>query len=102
MAIRLQNRRGTAAEWTSTNPTLASGEIGFETDTAKFKIGTGTARWTDLQYSSTTSSFGLNDLTDVTTADKTDGSVLYYDSSSSTFKADDVNTKLTLADGGNF
>lgn len=102
MAIRLQNRRGTAAEWTSANPTLASGEIGFETDTAKFKIGTGTARWTDLIYSSTTSTFALNSLSDVDDSDKVDGSVLYYDSGSSSFKADDVNTKLTLADGGNF
>lgn len=102
MAIRIQNRRGTAAEWTAANPTLAAGEIGFETDTAKFKIGTGSTEWDDLVYSSTTSNFALNDLTDVSTADKTDGSILYYDSSSSSFKADDVNTKLTLADGGNF
>ena len=102
MAIRIQNRRGTAAEWTAANPTLAAGEIGFETDTARFKIGTGSAAWDDLLYSSTTSDFALNDLSDVSTTNKTDGSVLYYDSSSSSFKADDVNTKLTLADGGNF
>ena len=34
--------------------------------------------------------------------DKVDGSVIYYDSSSATFKADATTTKLTLVDGGNF
>lgn len=43
-------RRGTAAEWTSANPTLGSGELGFETDTARLKIGTGTTQWANLNY----------------------------------------------------
>lgn len=47
---QVQVRRATAATWTSTNPTLAAGEIGFETDTNKFKIGTGSAVWTALSY----------------------------------------------------
>lgn len=46
----IQIRRDTAAAWTSANTTLATGEIGFETDTNKFKIGNGTA-WTALVYS---------------------------------------------------
>lgn len=50
MAIQLQIRRDTAANWTSTNPTLASGEIGFETDTARLKIGDGATAWTSLAY----------------------------------------------------
>lgn len=52
MAVQtqIQVRRGTAATWTSTNPTLAAGEIGFETDTGKFKIGTGSSVWTGLPY----------------------------------------------------
>tara|TARA_R100000231_G_scaffold3877_1_gene6728 strand:- start:56 stop:280 length:225 start_codon:yes stop_codon:yes gene_type:complete len=33
---------------------------------------------------------------------KVDGSVVYYDSSSATFKADSTTTKLTLVNGGNF
>jgi hypothetical protein len=48
MATRMQQRRGTAAEWTSVNPVLAAGEIGFETDTGQFKIGDGTNAWADL------------------------------------------------------
>jgi hypothetical protein len=39
MSTKIQVRRGTAAQWTAANPTLDSGEIGFETDTGKFKIG---------------------------------------------------------------
>jgi hypothetical protein len=53
MAVQtqIQTRRGTAASWTSTNPTLAAGEIGFETDTGKFKIGNGSTAWASLAYS---------------------------------------------------
>jgi uncharacterized protein (AIM24 family) len=47
---QVQVRRGTAAQWTSANPTLASGEWGFETDTGKVKIGDGTTAWTSLAY----------------------------------------------------
>jgi hypothetical protein len=52
MAVQtqIQVRRGTAASWTSTNPTLAAGEIGFETDTGKYKIGTGSDTWNALSY----------------------------------------------------
>jgi hypothetical protein len=47
---QMQVRRGTASSWTSTNPTLAAGELGFETDTGKFKIGNGSSTWTSLLY----------------------------------------------------
>jgi hypothetical protein len=50
MAARMQQRRGTASQWTSANPVLGSGEIGFETDTSKFKIGDGTSTWSNLTY----------------------------------------------------
>ena len=50
MATRMQQRRGTAAQWTAANPTLAAGEIGFETDTSKFKMGTGSNAWNTLAY----------------------------------------------------
>lgn len=52
MAIQIQYRRGTAAEWTSANPTLAEGEPGYETDTGKFKVGNGSTAWNSLVYSS--------------------------------------------------
>ena len=50
VVTQIQVRRGTAAQWTSTNPTLASGEWGFETDTGKAKIGNGSTNWTGLSY----------------------------------------------------
>jgi hypothetical protein len=49
---RIQLRRDTAAAWTSGNPTLQAGELGFETDTGKFKLGTGVVTWTSLDYAS--------------------------------------------------
>lgn len=51
MAVRIQFRRGTSAEWTAANPTLSSGEFGFETDTRQFKIGNGSTNWAGLGYS---------------------------------------------------
>jgi hypothetical protein len=50
MATKIQLRRGTAAEWTSANPTLAQGEIGVETDTKMFKLGDGSTAWATLNY----------------------------------------------------
>jgi hypothetical protein len=50
MATRMQQRRGTASQWTSANPILNAGEMGWESDTNKFKIGDGTNHWADLDY----------------------------------------------------
>jgi hypothetical protein len=50
VTAQIQLRKGTAAAWTSANPTLASGEVGYETDTGKQKIGDGTTAWTSLAY----------------------------------------------------
>jgi hypothetical protein len=43
-------RRDTAANWTTKNPILAQGEMGYETDTGYLKIGTGSLNWEDLDY----------------------------------------------------
>lgn len=45
-------RRDTAANWTSNNPTLIVGEVGFETDTGKMKVGSGVS-WTSTPYTNT-------------------------------------------------
>ena len=63
MTSRLQNRRDTAANWTSNNPTLGAGEIGYETDTAKYKIGTGSTAWTSLAYAYTAGTAGAQGTT---------------------------------------
>lgn len=52
MAIQIQLRRDTAANWTSVNPILAAGEEGYETDTGKRKIGDGSTPWAGLPYAS--------------------------------------------------
>lgn len=57
MSVQILLRRGTAAEWTSTNPILASGEFGYETDTKKLKIGDGSTAWTSLAYSEDKATF---------------------------------------------
>lgn len=50
MAVIIQLRGGTAAQWTSANPILAEREFVLETDTNKSKIGDGVTHWNDLPY----------------------------------------------------
>ena len=50
MGYRIQVARGSAAWWTSVNPTLSQGEPGLETDTGKLKYGDGVTAWTSLAY----------------------------------------------------
>lgn len=50
MTIKVQIRRGLSTAWTAANTILSSGEIGYETDTKKMKIGDGTTAWTSLAY----------------------------------------------------
>ena len=64
MAVQIQIRRGTAAAWTSANPTLAAGEFAVETDTDKYKFGDGSTAWTSLGYSSLPSTAISNTVVD--------------------------------------
>lgn len=50
MAVNILLRRGTAAEWTASNPVLLEGEVGVETDTKKLKVGDGLTVWASLPY----------------------------------------------------
>jgi len=50
MAYRILFRRDTAANWSTNNPVLASGEPGYETDSGKMKVGDGTTAWSSLDY----------------------------------------------------
>ncbi len=79
MANKIQIRRDTAANWTSTNPTLSQGEQGYEIDTGKFKIGDGTTAWTSLSYL-----LGYTDAdvdTHLNTSTATNGEYLSWDGS---------------------
>lgn len=71
--VRMQQRRGTAAQWISANPILAAGEIGVETDTLLTKIGNGANSWTALPY---VVSSGLASLSELT---PTDGQTVEWD-----------------------
>ena len=50
MAVNILLRRGTAAEWTASNPILLEAEVGVETDTKKLKVGDGLTVWASLPY----------------------------------------------------
>ena len=54
MANIIKPRRDTAANWASVNPTLAAGEIGYDTTNKQFKVGTGSTAWTSLPFSTET------------------------------------------------
>ena len=49
MAVKIQFRRDLAANWGSST-VLASGEVGYETDTGNIKIGNGSTQWSALAY----------------------------------------------------
>ena len=51
MADIIKMRRDTAANWTTANPILADGELGFEKDTKCYKMGDGVTSWNDLDSS---------------------------------------------------
>lgn len=46
----IQVRRGSSVQWSAQNPVLSSGELGFETDTNRLKIGNGIENWISLNY----------------------------------------------------
>ncbi len=48
MAIRIQLRRDTSANWASVDPVLAEGEPGLDTDTGELKFGDGSTAWSSL------------------------------------------------------
>lgn len=59
MAVQtlMQVRRGTLSQWNAANVSLGAGilyqgELGYETDTGRFKIGDGSTAWSSLSYAS--------------------------------------------------
>ena len=79
---RILLRRDTSSNWTSGNAVLASGEVGYETNTGKFKIGNGSTAWTSLTYASVPIGLSvLDDLSDVTITSAADGDFLRWNGS---------------------
>ena len=94
----IQIRRGTAAQWTSANPTLAAGEWGLETDTGKVKIGDGTTAWNSEPY------IGAGTVTSVTAGTGLSGGTITgsgtiaIDSTVATLTGSQTLTNKTLTD----
>jgi hypothetical protein len=71
---RIQVRRGTLTQWNAAAATLGNGilyqgEIGYETDTGRFKIGDGSTAWATLNYGSVRSVTGVSGI--IATTDST-------------------------------
>jgi hypothetical protein len=58
MATRIQVRRGTNTQWSTTDPILNEGEFGYSTTDSQFKIGDGETIWSELTYVPSESSLG--------------------------------------------
>jgi len=71
---QIQVRRGTATQWSNTNPVLASGEPGFDTTNSLLKVGDGTSAWSSLSSNVGVGDAGLLSIAGLTTVS---GSYLY-------------------------
>lgn len=49
---QIQLRRDTLANWLTADPVLATGEVGCETDTGRFKVGDGASMYSQIPYQS--------------------------------------------------
>jgi hypothetical protein len=99
----IQIRRGTAAQWTSANPTLTAGEWGYESDTNKAKIGDGSTAWTSLSYFGGTGDVtltGTQTLTNKTLTDPKINLAFNADSGSSYTAVLTDNGKVVTMDNG--
>ena len=105
MAIQIQIRRDTAANWTSVDPTLAEGEFGLETDTNQLKIGDGVLAWTALAYFISGNPFDqdLNTTDAVVFAGLTNNAIIYPTSDGTAGQSivTDGSGNLSFATAGN-
>jgi hypothetical protein len=98
MATRIQVRRGSSSDWSTANPTLAAGEIAYNTTLDQIKIGDGSTVFNSLEYFPTLSdaqTFTNKTLTSplISGLTITDGTVIVEGTT-----ANDFETTLTFTD----
>jgi hypothetical protein len=98
VVTQIQIRRGTASQWTSANPTLASGEFGYESDTGKFKIGNGSTAWTSLSYQGAGTVTSITAGTGLSGGTITTSGTIAIDSTVATLTGSQTLTNKTLTD----
>jgi hypothetical protein len=98
VVTQVQVRRGTASEWTSANPTLASGEWGLETDTLKVKIGNGSTAWNSLAYQGAGTVTSITAGTGLSGGTITSTGTIAIDSTVATLTGTQTLTNKTLTD----
>jgi hypothetical protein len=98
VVTQIQVRRGTAAQWTSANPTLAAGEWGLETDTLKTKIGNGSTAWTSLAYQGAGTVTSITAGTGLSGGTITTSGTIAIDSTVATLTGTQTLTNKTLTD----
>lgn len=98
VVTQFQFRRGTAAQWTSANPTLAAGEPGFETDTGKFKVGNGSTAWNSLAYVGAGTVTSITAGTGLSGGTITSSGTIAIDSTVATLTGTQTLTNKTLTD----
>ena len=82
MAVQIQFRRDTTANWASANSVLAAGEMGINTSTNQFKIGDGTTAWNSLSYAPLSGTVtDLDDVTNVVITNAANGDLLKWNGS---------------------
>ena len=82
MAVQIQFRRDTGANWASANTVLAAGEMGINTTTTQFKIGDGTTAWNSLSYAALSGTVAdLDDVTNVVITSAANGDLLKWNGS---------------------
>jgi uncharacterized protein YdeI (BOF family) len=77
MAVKLQLRRDTSANWAASNPILAEGEIGIDTTLREAKVGDGATAWDDLPYGLAQAAPGVRYDFSTTTTDADPGAGLF-------------------------
>jgi len=96
MAVQIQFRRDTGANWASANTVLAAGEMGINTTTNQFKIGDGTTAWNSLSYAPISGTVAqLDSIEDVTITSAASGQFLKWNGSAWVNDAIDLGTDTT-------